>query len=76
MGENEQSYITCPNCGRRITGALVDDAESGEGQGSDYLICECGERISFWAATGQLRDQKKLGVRIANWFRGLFKGQG
>ena len=58
-----------------MSNAMVDSAESGAGSGSDFVMCECGERITFWAATAQLRDQKKLGTRIASWFRNLFKGQ-
>ena len=70
-----EDHITCPHCGRTISGALVDSAATGEGQSGDSYVCECGERITFWAATAQLRDQKSLGSRISNWFRRIFKGQ-
>ena len=70
------NQITCPHCGRTISdNPLVDSAATGEGQSTDSYTCECGERISFWAATAQLRDQKKLSRRILNWFRGLSKGR-
>jgi hypothetical protein len=71
----EGETITCPTCGKLISdNPLVDSAASGEGRGSDFYICECGQRITFWAATAQLRDQKKLGRRVSNWFRGIFEG--
>jgi hypothetical protein len=69
--ENE---IACRHCGRTISGELVDSAATGEGESTDFVICECGERISFWGATAQLRDQNRITSRISNWFRGLFKG--
>ena len=75
MGDAVANQVTCPRCGRQMSNAMVDSAKSGEGKGSDFVMCECGERITFWAATAQLRDQKKLGTRIRNWFGGLFKGK-
>ena len=70
------NQITCPHCGRIISdNVLVDSAATGEGQSTDSYVCECGERITFWAATAQLREQKTLGRRILNWFRGFFKGR-
>ena len=74
MATTTINEITCRRCGRTISNELVDSAASGEGSGSDFYICECGERISFWQATGQLRDQKKLSSRLGAWFRGLSKG--
>jgi hypothetical protein len=70
-GKIMQNQITCPECKRTITNnPVVESAAKGEdhSMGSEYVICECGERISFWAITAQLRDQKKLGRRIQNWF--------
>ena len=75
--KNMENQITCPRCKKTISdNLLVDSAAAGEGQSTDSYVCECGERISFWAATAQLRDQKKLSRRISNWFRGIFKGRG
>jgi hypothetical protein len=76
MATERPDQVTCPNCGRIISGAFVDSAASGEGSGSDSVTCECGHRITFWQATAQLRDQKKVGARIGNWFRSLFGGKG
>ena len=69
--------ITCSECGRIIADdhPLIALAVSGEGQASQFIKCECGNQISFWAVTAQLREQKKLGQRILNWFQAIFKGQ-
>jgi hypothetical protein len=72
-----ENQITCPQCKRMITNnTVVDSAARGEDHkmGSEYVICECGERISFWAITAQLRDQKKPAGKVLNWFRGFSKG--
>jgi hypothetical protein len=72
-----ENQITCPRCKRTISdNLLVDSAATGEGQSTDFYVCECGERITFWAATAQLREQKRLSRRILNWFRGFSKAQG
>ena len=68
--------ITCSECGRLIADdPLIALAVSGKGQASQFIKCECGNQISFWAVTAQLRDQKKLGRRFGNWLRTLFKKQ-
>lgn len=72
-----ENYITCPACKRTITNnPVIDSAAKGGDQvlGSEYVICECGERISFWAITAQLRDQKKPVDKILKWFHSLSKG--
>jgi len=72
-----ENQITCPNCKRTIANnPVVDSAARGENHsmGSEYVICECGERISFWAITAQLRDQKKPVAKVLNWFRSFSKG--
>jgi hypothetical protein len=66
-----ENQIICPACKRTITNnPVIDAAANGEDQalGSEYVICECGERISFWAITAQLRDQKKPVAKFLNWF--------
>ncbi len=66
--------VTCPQCGRMITDdPLIALAVSGEGKASQFIKCECGNQISFWAVTAQLRNQKKMGPRLSAWFRSLFK---
>jgi hypothetical protein len=76
-GKNMENQITCPNCKRTITNnPIVDSAAKGEdhAMGSEFVVCECGERISFWAITAQLRDQKKPVARLLNWVQSLSKG--
>ncbi|MBN2004054.1 MAG: hypothetical protein JXA21_11930 [Anaerolineae bacterium] len=69
-----EHHITCPHCGKTITDdPLIAAAVTGEGLSSQFITCECGGRITFWGATAQLREQKKLNRRIGRWFRGLFK---
>ena len=70
-----ENQIMCPNCKKTISNIpLIDAAAKGEGLGSQSIMCDCGERITFWAITAQLRDQKKPVARILNWFRSFSKG--
>ncbi len=72
-----ENQITCPACKRTITNNPVIDSAAKGGDhtmGSEYVVCECGERISFWAITAQLREQKKPVVRFQNWLHSLSKG--
>jgi hypothetical protein len=71
-----ENQITCPACKRTITNnPVVDTAAIGgdHTMGSEYVNCECGERISFWAITAQLREQKKPATRLLSWFRSFSK---
>lgn len=72
-----ENQITCPACKRTIANSpVVDSAAKGadHAMGSEYVICECGERISFWAITAQLREQKTPVARFRNWLDSLSKG--
>jgi hypothetical protein len=72
-----ENQITCPACKRTITNdPVIDSAAKGEDHhmGSQFVTCLCGERISFWAITAQLRDQKKPVAKVLTWFRNLSKG--
>jgi hypothetical protein len=54
-----ENQITCPHCKRTISNnPVIESAVKGENLGSTFLICECGEKITYWAITAQLRDQK------------------
>ena len=65
-----ENYVTCPNCKRTISNNLViDEAATGAGSASRSINCECGERITYWAITNQLRKQKTVGRRIQKWWR-------
>ena len=71
-----ENQITCPACKRTISNdPVLDSAASGADHkmGSQFVTCQCGERISFWAITAQLRDQKKPVARILHWFRSFSK---
>lgn len=72
-----QITITCPQCGKTYTDdPIITDAITGAGDAARFIMCECGQRISFWAITAQLREQKKTGLRFCNWVKTLFKGRG
>ena len=71
-----ENQITCPHCQRIVSNnPIINDAAERTGSGRQFLICECGERITYWQIVAQLRDQKKIGSRIKIWFRGLVKSQ-
>jgi len=73
-GKKMENQITCPNCGKKISNnPIIESAVRGENLGSTFIMCDCGEKITFWAITAQLRDQKKPMARFLKWFRGLSK---
>lgn len=62
--------ITCPHCKKTISNnPIIDEAATGAGSAERAVTCECGEKISYWAITAQLRGQKTLGKRIQKWWR-------
>jgi hypothetical protein len=70
------NQITCPKCGKVIANhPVIDSAVNGENRGSTFIICDCGERITFWAITAQLREQKTPGKRFQKWIQGLSKSK-
>lgn len=74
---DNQITITCPHCGKTYTDdPIITDAVTGAGDASRFIMCECGERITFWAITAQLREEKKFGPRFSHWLKALFKGRG
>ncbi len=70
------NQIVCPNCKKTISNPMIDAAVNGEGLGSQSFNCDCGERITFWQITAQLRDQKTIGHRFQNWVRTLSHSRG
>jgi len=71
-----KNQITCPKCKKTIANDLIiEEAATCEGSDKRSITCDCGERITYWQITAQLRDQKKLGIRIKKWFTGLFEGR-
>jgi hypothetical protein len=70
-----ENQIVCPHCKKTITNnPVIESAVRGEDLGSTFIICDCGEKITYWAITAQLRDQKKPVARILKWFRSFSKG--
>jgi hypothetical protein len=71
------NQVACPNCKKIYTNnTIVDQAAKGEGSDTQSIICDCGDRITYWQITAQLRDQKKMGRRFQNWFRNLSTSRG
>jgi hypothetical protein len=69
-GNKMENQIRCPKCNRTISNdPIIDSAARKEYARAGSLTCDCGERISFWAITAQLRKQKTLGSRIRTWLR-------
>ena len=69
-----ETHITCPHCKKKIENdPIIESAAKGEDKGSTSIICECGEKITFWAVTAQLRDQKKPIRRFQYWIQNLTK---
>jgi hypothetical protein len=67
-----ENQITCPHCMTTISNhSVIADAAKGEGSASQSIVCDCGERITYWQITAQLRNQKKIGRRFQNWFHDL-----
>jgi hypothetical protein len=70
-----ENQITCPHCKKTIANdPLIESAAKGEDLGSSFITCECGEKITFWAITAQLRDQRKPVARIQHWIHSFSKG--
>jgi hypothetical protein len=71
-----ENYVTCPHCKRTISNnPIIDEAATGAGSAARSITCECGERITYWAITAQLRKQKTLGSRVQEWFRSFSTAQ-
>ena len=71
-GETMENYITCPHCKRTIANnPIVAEAAKREGSDTQSIICECGERITYWHITAQLEGQKKLGFKVQHWLHSL-----
>ena len=70
-----ETEITCPNCHRKISGSpVIEEAAKGVGSDTQFLICECGERISYWQITALLRKQKTSANKIQSFFQSFFQG--
>jgi hypothetical protein len=69
-----ETQITCPNCRKTMSNnPLIDTAIKGEGSGKESIMHDCGEKITYWQITAQLRDQKKPMARFQNWIHSRSK---
>jgi hypothetical protein len=67
-----ESKIVCPNCNKvYLNHPIVEDVAKAEGSSAQSIACECGERITYWQISTQLREQKTFGRRLQNWLRSL-----
>lgn len=72
-----ENQIVCPHCKKTITSnSIIEDAAKGEGSDTQSFNCDCGEKITYWQITAQLRDQKKVSRRFQNWVRALSHSRG
>lgn len=72
-GKKMENQIICPHCKKTIANnPVIDEAAKGECTGANFINCECGERITFWAITAQLREQKTFSSKLQNWWRSTF----
>ena len=71
-----ENQIVCPHCKKTISNnPIIDEAAKGEGSDTQSILCDCGERISYWQITAQLRDQKTISRRFKNWVGTLSHSQ-
>jgi hypothetical protein len=71
------NQIVCPHCKKTIANnEVIDDAESGKGLDTRSIVCDCGERITYWQITAQLREQRTLTRRLQKWVQSFSHGQG
>ena len=67
-----ENQIVCPNCKKVFSNLpIINEAAKGIGSDSQSMVCDCGERITYWQITAQLRDQKTTGHRFQKWVRSL-----
>ena len=72
-----ENQIVCPHCKKTLSSNLIiEDAAKGAGSDARSVICDCGEKITYWQITAQLRDQKKVGWRFKKWVQTIAHGQG
>jgi hypothetical protein len=71
------NQIVCPHCKKTISNnSVIEDAAKGTGSDTQSILCDCGEKITYWQITAQLRDQKRIGRRLQNWIRTFSQSQG
>jgi hypothetical protein len=76
-GKKMINQVACQSCKKIYAdNSIIDEAAKGVGSDTQSIICDCGERITYWQITAQLRDQKKMGRRFQNWVRNLSTSRG
>jgi DNA-directed RNA polymerase subunit RPC12/RpoP len=51
-----ENYVTCPNCKKTISNEpIIEAAAIKDYSESRSITCDCGERITYWNITAQLR---------------------
>ena len=72
-----ENYIICGQCNKKIVNnPLVDLAIKSEGNGSLSISCDCGEKITYWDITAQLREQKTIISKLKSWWQSIALKQG
>jgi hypothetical protein len=72
-----ENQIVCPHCKKTISNnPIIEEAFKREGSDRQSIMCDCGERITYWQITDQLREQKSMSRRFKNWIRNLSHSQG
>lgn len=75
-GKQMKNHIVCPKCEKTIAiSDIIGDEAKGPGSFSRHLMCDCGERISYWGIAAQLYDHKRLSWKFQNWLRSLSHNQ-
>ena len=71
------SKVVCPNCQKVLpNNDVIDDAAKGEGSYLREVICECGERMTFWQIKALLREQNTFGWKLRKMIRSLSRSSG
>jgi hypothetical protein len=66
------AQIVCPNCKKVFSdNPVIEDASKGEGSAQQFITCDCGERITYWQITAQIREQNSISRRFKKWIQSL-----
>ncbi len=65
-----ENQIECPACAAKITNLrVINEAANNTGSSMQFVTCDCGERITYWQISAQIRKQKKFNQKFKNWIR-------
>jgi hypothetical protein len=72
-----ENKLKCPNCNIALPNSpVLEAAVNNSGYGIDIVMCECGEKLTYWDITDQLKKQKKRSWKIKNWMQKTFNAEG